>query len=121
MSFRDARQAGWMRALAALILAVFFLGPTLCIYDCAADDLAPTKAVASASVAASQGGLAEHGVGKAQVCPHGGHCHQNPFANIVGGEAQAGIIAYTGVCRVIALSLAPESESPLGLERPPRA
>lgn len=116
-----ARTGGWVRLLVSLILAVFVLGPTLCVYDCAADDLASASVVASAAVHVARSEAADHGAGKAQVCPHGGHCHQNPFANPDGGEVQVMVIAYTGVRRILTTSLVPDSVNPSGPERPPRA
>lgn len=121
LSSHAARTGGWVRLFVGLILAVFVLGPTLCVYDCAADDLASPTVAASAAVHGARSEAADHGAGKAQVCPHGGHCHQNPFANPDGGEARGMVTAYTGVRRVLTTSLVPDSVNPLGPERPPRA
>lgn len=114
----------WGRPLLGLILAVFVLGPSLCLYDCAADDLSPPSASAGVNTAvyASPPASSEHGVGKvAGLCPHGGHCHHNPFADLTATAAQPQIIAYAGVKRDLSPSLVPASLTPTGPERPPKA
>ncbi len=122
MTGRSFGLSGWGRLILSLTLAVFLLGPSLCAYDCAADDVSPPVIAATTPAASTPAPTtSEHGAGKAGLCPHGGHCHHSPFADLSGPAADARVTARADVDLEAWTSRVPDSLNPNGPERPPRA